>query len=226
MPKTIFAYPPEFYDPVDGYPYFGKTFAQAKKEVGRLRDIAHKRVQRLEKAGFTKSQTYKQLERLSKIRLGEIKSEDEAKLALSQLQGFLTREETTVKGARQARKRKAQEVKKVLQCHGYKIDDLDAFGEFMEKFRVYYGRRIIPSDQAAELYDVLEGEEFEADEIMQHFEEYTEDLQETAQIVEEYKRSNKDNEMLSDYVLSVLRGEEKEETENQYQKTFKQLRGI
>lgn len=225
MPKSIFAYPPEFYDPVDGYTDFGKTFAQAKKEVGRLRDIAHKRVQRLEKAGFAKSQTYKQLERLSKIRLGEIKSEDEAKLALSQLRGFLTREETTVKGARQARKRKAQEVKKVLQSHGYKIDDLDAFGEFMEKFRAYYGRRIIPSDQAAELYDVLEGEEFEADEIMQHFEEYTEDLQETAQIVEEYKRSNKDNEMLSDYVLSVLRGEEKEETENQYQKTFKQLIG-
>ena len=78
MPKSIFAYPPEFYDPVDGYTDFGKTFAQAKKEVGRLRDIAHKRVQRLEKAGFAKSQTYKQLERLSKIRLGEIKSEDEA----------------------------------------------------------------------------------------------------------------------------------------------------
>ena len=205
MPKSIFKYPPKFYDPIDGFTDYGKTLAQAKKEVGRLRDIAHKRVQRLEKAGFTKSQTYKQLERLSKIRLGEIKSEDEAKLALSQLQGLLTRDETTVKGARQARKQKAQEVKKVLQGHGYDIDDLDSFGEFMEKFRAYYGRRIIPSDQAAELYDVLEGEKFEVDEIMQHFEEYTEDLQETAQIVEEYKRSNKENEMLSDYVLEQLR---------------------
>lgn len=206
MPKSIFAYPSKFYDPVDGFTDFGKTLAQAKKEVGRLRDIAHKRVQRLEKAGFTKNQTYKQLERLSKIRLGEIKSEDEAKLALSQLQGVLTREETTVKGARLVRKQKAQEVKKVLQGHGYNIEDLDSFGEFMEKFRAYYGRRIIPSDQAAELYDVLEGEKFEVDEIMEHFEEYTEDLQETAQIVEEYKRSNKDNEMLSDYVLEQLRG--------------------
>lgn len=206
MPKSIFAYPPEFYDPVDGYPYFGKTFAQAKKEVGRLRDIAHKRVQRLEKAGFGKMQTYKRLEMMSKIRLGEIKSESQASLALSQFYQFLTKAESTVSGARRYKKQKERNVKQLLSTHGYKVNDLAKFGEFMEKFRAYYGRRIIPSDQAAELYSTLEGEQFDVDEIMLHFEEYIEDLQKTAQIVEEYKRSNKDNVMLSDYVLQQLRG--------------------
>ena len=76
----------------------------------------------------------------------------------------------------------------------------------MEKFRAYYGRRIIPSDQAAELYSTLEGEQFDVDEIMQHFEEYTADLLETARIVEEYKQSDKKDVMLSDYVLQQLRG--------------------
>lgn len=225
MPKSIFAYPPEFYDPVNGYTDFVGTIAQAKKEIGRLRDIAHKRVQRLEKAGFEKMQTYKRLEMISKIRLGEIKSESQASLALSQFYQFLTKSESTVTGARRYKKQKEENVKNVLSTHGYKVNDLPKFGEFMEKFRAYYGRRIIPSDQAAQLHSTLEGEQFDVDEIMMHFEEYTADLSETARIVEEYKQSDKKDVMLSDYVLSVLRGEEKEETENQYQKTFKQLRG-
>lgn len=206
MPKSIFSYPAEFYDPVNGYTDYVESIAQAKKEIGRLRDIAHKRVQRLEKAGFGKMQTYKRLEMLSKIRLGEIKSESQASLALSQFYQFLTKAESTVTGARRYKKQKEENVKRLLSSHGYEVKDLVSFGEFMEKFRAYYGRRIIPSDQSAELYSILEGEQFNVDEIMLHFEEFTENLQETAQIVEEYKQSDKKDVMLSDYVLEQLRG--------------------
>ena len=206
MPKSIFKYPPEFYDPVNGYTDFVETISQAKKEIGRLRDIAHKRVQRLEKAGFGKLQTYKRLEMLSKIRLGEIKSESQASLALSQFHQFLSKSESTVTGARRYKQQKEENVKRLLSSHGYEVKDLVSFGEFMEKFRAYYGRRIIPSDQAAELYSILEGEQFNVDEIMLHFEEFTENLQETAQIVEEYKQSDKKDVMLSDYVLEQRRG--------------------
>ena len=202
---SIFKYPSKYYEPVSsiGFEHYTE-FREAKKEVGRLRDIAHKRVERLKKAGFDKGQTFKRLEMLSKIRLGEIKSKGEAALALSEFYQFLTRQEATVKGARQYKKQKAEDVKKTLSRHGYEVDDLDKFGEFMEKFRAYYGRRIIPSDQAAQLYDTLEGVPFDIDEVMANFRLWTEDMDETERIVKDYKETGGDGLSLSDYFSKEL----------------------
>lgn len=204
MPN-IFKYQSRYYEPVAsiGFEQFTE-FREAKKEIGRLRDIAHKRVERLKKAGLDKGQTFKRLERLSKIRLGEIKSKGEAALALSEFYQFLQRQEATVKGARIAKKQKAEEVKKTLSRHGYEVDDLDKFGDFMEKFRAYYGRRIIPSDQAAKLYETLEGVPVDIDEVMSNFRVWTQDIQETKRIVNEYKETGGEGLSLSDYFSEEL----------------------
>ena len=207
MPKSIFNYPEDFYYPTPelGFELY-VTEKEAKKEFRRLRDIAHKREQRLKKEGFVKNQTYKELEKLSKLTVKNIQSKDELALWLGKLESMLKKEETTVKGMREKRKKREKEVQETLLSHGYDIDDIDDFGEFMEAFRAYYGKYILPSDSPAELYEILEGHEFNPNEIMDYFEYFTHDIDETARIVKEYDENKKDTEGLdfTDYLLDRL----------------------
>lgn len=205
MPKSIFKWDEGFYFPIpsQGYELYA-TEKEARKEFRRLRDIAHKREQRMKAAGLDKSQTYKQLREVANLRAKNVKTPSQLGAWLGRLEYILKKEETTVKGAKEYRKNSYKRVQKTLESHGYSIENLDDFGDFMEKFRAIYGRRYVSSDRPAELYETMEGLPFSADEIMQHFDEYIRDLDETKRIVEQYKREKPETSP-SDYLLERLR---------------------
>lgn len=121
---------------------------ELRKEYTRLRNIARKRIQRLEKSGYERTSVYKYYKRtvsrkLSDFREGNIKK-NIAK-ALGQLAQFIENPLSTVTGQKEQRKEKIDK----LQSYGYDITEsnFDNFTEWME----------LLSDQVTDLFYDSEG---------------------------------------------------------------------
>lgn len=68
-----------------------------------------------------------------------------------------------------------------LHEHGYNIDDLDAFGEFMDMFRATGIGRMYASDIGAEMYEAAEDQGIDLDELMENYDEYIDAMEAVAQ---------------------------------------------
>lgn len=80
--------------------------------------------------------------------------------------------------AEQQRKQKEEEreqqILDTLHDHGYDINDLDAFGEFMDMFRATALGRMYGSDQAAEMYEEAEEQGIGLDDLRANYDKYLE----------------------------------------------------
>lgn len=155
------------------------TERRARAEYARLRDIAQKRLKRLRTAGYSAPADF--------IKTGDLNEKTLAG-ALARVHSFLSSPASTVKG----RKSKAGRIAQTLMEHGYKIDNVDRFGEFMEEWRAQYGQHARGSEQAAELYQAAELAQIPLDEIYTDFEKYIDSVAELDDLLEQGDFANID----------------------------------
>lgn len=111
----------------------GHTEKELREEFNRLRDIAQKRLKRLEASEFKGEQIATRHQGGFK-RLRDIRNPAEMAAALADMANFIAARTSTVGGQRRAQKKTLQS----LQKHGYGFinkGNLKAFGDFMDIVR-------------------------------------------------------------------------------------------
>lgn len=138
------------------YPYYlVNNFSERdlRREYTRLRDIASKRIKRLEKAGFANTQLVNIATGGSGsiARLSDLPDIESISRELTKVARFLSNRASTVSGI----KRIKQKTLRTLSEHGFDFvneANIDDFGEFMDRVRAAGYDKILPSDQIAEFF--------------------------------------------------------------------------
>jgi len=132
------------YDPrtLEGY-----SEREIRAEYSRLRSIARKRLERLEKSGYTKHGVYRTYRKVFKP-LAEVRNLSELRYRLSDLRIFLGSEMSTVTGVKKVERKSL----KTLHSHGYRFvteKNMWAFYDFMNFIHAKQAGRLYDSDQVA-----------------------------------------------------------------------------
>ena len=130
-----------------------KSEKEMRKEYARLREVARKRLARMEGTPAVRSQAYK----MNRFRFdkpqSQIKSAGELSRRLSDLSRFINAKSSTVRGQRELRAKSLE----TLHEHGYTFvneKNIYDFGEFMEWWRSYEYGRLYNSDMVADLFAI------------------------------------------------------------------------
>ena len=170
-----------------------KKEPQVRKEYSRLRDIAQKRLKRLEEAGFSETEVYKK--NISHYpTLKEIKTKSELAQRLSDLSRFIKSSQSTVQGIKERR----QKVLESLSEHGYGFvneSNLNEFGDFMESYRANMLDMEYDSGDAAELYSVSIKHKIDPEDLKKDFEYYLDNLEELKKLRRSKKRTGSAKEL-------------------------------
>lgn len=131
-----------------------------RENYTRWRDVARKRLERLQAKGLAKNYA-------PFVKLRDINSRSEFEREWYRIQKFLQY------GASLRKERERQKkIKNTLAEHGYNIDDLDAFGEWMEDMRASSWGNFLPSDELAEMYESIQKLEINPSDIKDNFEQW------------------------------------------------------
>lgn len=185
-PRAKLKYQPEWYTPAALLS--GRvTEAEARKEYTRLRDIAQKRLKRMEGTMWTRTQSYKLNVNAYPVlkdirtagRLGRPSSDLAYKLAA--LSRFVTAETGSVAGLTKIMKQNL----KTLHSHKYTFVNpgnyLD-FAEFMQEWREQGLDKEYDSGDAAELYAQVERHHMNPVRVAEEFEFWLQNRKELAQL--------------------------------------------
>lgn len=206
--------PPEAYYP-GGITILKATGeAEARKEYQRLRRIAQKRLARFVGTPYEDTDVYKN--RAIKYPFkpsSELKDVRSLQAALSDVRGFLDSERSTITGLKRIDKRAVA----TLHANGYtfvNMDNIKAFGEFMEAARIKAGQRLFASDRVAELYDAAERKKIPPEELFKDFGYWMTNLEE----LNSSRVSRKEGSTAADYRRSIERRKAKSGTVAQRRK--------
>ena len=140
---------------------------EIRDEYRRLRAIANKRIDRLEKAGYAGTQTYL-------LNVGAYKSTanytmEELQYKLYQISKFISARSSTVSGMRLIEK----EAIETLREKGLgRISNLQEFGDFMSWARTKYKNMEYDSERAAEIFNEAKRRKINIEEIKKDYELY------------------------------------------------------
>ena len=140
---------------------------EIRDEYRRLRAIANKRIDRLEKAGYAGTQTYL-------LNVGAYKSTanytmEELQYKLYQISKFVSARSSTVSGMRLIEK----EAIETLREKGLgRISNLQEFGDFMSWARTKYKNMEYDSERAAEIFNEAKRRKINIEEIKKDYELY------------------------------------------------------
>lgn len=145
---------------------------EIRDEYRRLRSIANKRIDRLEKAGYTGTQTYLR-------NAGVYKSPSNYTLAelqykLYQISKFVSAKSSTVGGMRLIEK---QTLEKLHEKDLSRILNLQEFGDFMDWARAKYKNSDFDSERAAEVYNESKLRRIDIEEIKKDYELFRDNYQ-------------------------------------------------
>lgn len=107
------------------------TEKELRKVYSNFRDIARKRIQRLEENGYTKGAQYQRMKALGLPVLKEISNRNQLAMYLQQVAFFVSTESSTVKGIKRIRKQKIDQFKE-MGFEGITEKNLDDFLDFFE----------------------------------------------------------------------------------------------
>ena len=168
-----------------------KSEKEMRKEYARLREVARKRLARMEDTPAERSQAY----RMNRFRFekpqSQIESIGELGRRLSDLSRFINAKSSTVTGQRQIRMKSIR----TLHEHGYGFvneKNIYEFAEFMEWFRSSEYSRLISSDPPADLFGINVRLGMPIDELKKNFEYFMDnrdELDEVAKIRDPEKRT-------------------------------------
>lgn len=140
---------------------------EIKDEYRRLRNIANKRIERLEKAGYGGTQAY--LRNAGAYKYASNYTMAELHYKLYQISKFVAAKSSTVSGMRLIEK----EAIETLQEKGLgRINNLQEFGDFMTWARTRYKNSDFDSERAAEVYNEAKRRNIDIEEIKKDYELY------------------------------------------------------
>lgn len=149
IPRVKLNFPQEYYMPEllrQGI----LTPEQMKAEYTRLRNVANKRLLRMQDTRFENYQSFQQ--NVGKfIPVSQISGERELIYRLSEVERFISAKTSTISGIRDIERRTLES----LQDAGYTFvnaKNLAAFGEFMAEYRAQHLNEIYDSDEAYKLF--------------------------------------------------------------------------
>lgn len=140
---------------------------EIRDEYRRLRNIANKRLARLEKAGYGQTQTY--LRNVGSYKAPANYTTSELQYKLYQISKFISANSSTVSGMRLIEK----EAIEILREKGLgRINNLQEFGDFMSWARTKYKSREFDSERAAEIFNEAKLRNISIEEIKKDYEFY------------------------------------------------------
>lgn len=142
-----------------------------RKEYSRLRDIAQKRLKRMDESGWDWTEEYKQ-NRYAFAKTSMLKEKRDLQYKLSQVARFLTSSRGSVSGLKES----TQSAIDTLHQHGYdfvNMGNFKEFADFMEWARSLVIGRMYDSDRIAEKWGDLRGK-FSRERVHKMFIEYEE----------------------------------------------------
>lgn len=138
---------------------------EIRDEYRRLRNIANKRIARLERAGYTDTQTYIRNAGAYKSPSNYTKAELQYKLY--QISKFVSAKSSTVSGMRVIEK---QMLEKLHEKDLGRIANLKEFGDFMDWARTKYKNSEFDSERAAEVFNEAKLRRIDIEEIKKDYE--------------------------------------------------------
>lgn len=145
---------------------------EIRDEYRRLRSIANKRIDRLEKAGYTDTQTY--LRNVGAYKSPANYTMAELQYKLYQISKFVTAKSSTVGGMRLIEK---HVLEKLNEKDLGRIKNLQEFGDFMDWARAKYKNSNFDSERAAEVYNESKRRRIAVEEIKKDYELYRDNYQ-------------------------------------------------
>lgn len=140
---------------------------EIRDEYRRLRSIANKRIDRLEKAGYTDTQTY--LRNAGAYKSPANYTMAELQYKLYQISKFVSAKSSTVGGMRLIEK---EILEKLHEKDLGRIKNLQEFGDFMDWARAKYKNSEFDSERAAEVYNESKRRKIDIEEIKKDYELY------------------------------------------------------
>jgi len=173
----------------------------ARKEYSRLRSIARKRIDRLLSSGIWSTDKANNA-RLALLTPTAYVAESDLALGIADLSNFLYQKPTTVSAAREAVRKKREQVARAADTLrsnwglGIKDEDMDAFGKYMDWMRSRAIDEIFDSGDAVEQFDRLREnaeqiEGVDVSSVLKDFKYWMDNmdkLEDAASIPEEYYR--------------------------------------
>ncbi len=188
------------------------TEKEIRAEYNRLRSIANKRVERLGRAGYKKSQAY--LKNVNAYKSASNYNLHQLQYKLYQVSKFVAAKASTVSGMREIEKTALEKLhEKELQ----QVKDIWAFGDFMDWARAKYKGMDFDSERAAEVYNEAKRRDIDVGEIKKDYEMYKSHYKEFERLpvyrLEERKTS--------EWYKKIFGGEVNPKTGKEYKKAGK-----
>ena len=150
---------------------------EIRDEYRRLRNIANKRIDRLEKAGYTGTQTY--LRNAGAYKSPSSYTMAELRYKLYQISKFVSAKSSTVGGMRLIEKHTRE---KLREKDLGSIMNLQEFGDFMDWARAKYKYSEFDSERAAEVYNESKRRKIDIEEIKKDYELYRDNYQKITEL--------------------------------------------
>lgn len=168
---------------------------EIRDEYRRLRSIANKRIDRLEKAGYTDTQTY--LRNVGAYKSPNSYTMEELQYKLYQISKFVSAKSSTVAGMRMIEN---QMFEKLKEKELVRIKNLQEFGDFMDWARTKYKNSDFDSERAAEVYNESKRRRIDIEEIKKDYELYRDNYQQ----IKKLPVYRKDDRRTSEWYRKVL----------------------
>lgn len=186
----VYRLPPQAYTPSSAQALAVVTMRDLSREYVRLRGMAVKGGQRLREAGYSAGDAFT-FPTLTEMKAGDLEIDpDRLQKQLARLAEYISNPERTVTGRKKAHMQRQIEA---LQAAGYDFVDtsnINDFGRFMEGVRAQYGQRVIASDEAALLFELVEKANLDPDEVLENFDIYLDGIEEAYNILENWDDDN------------------------------------
>lgn len=196
----------------EAFKYGNVDSAELRKEYSRLRQVANKRLKRMEGTEYQKSQTYLRnkgkyttLEQIEKEALKYAKNlpleaqqkyvDSHVAKKMSDLYKYLTAKTGTIRGMQ----RVENELIETLHEKGLTFinkKNIRQFGEYMEYLRILHGNRMFDSERAVDLFGLATKKGINPEEISEDYTFWSEHMEELERLP---KIQNKEHRSAEDY---------------------------
>lgn len=148
------------------------TEKELRKVYTYFRDIARKRIQRLEEYGYTKTAQYQRMKAIGLPILKEIENRNQLAMYLQQTAFFVSTESSTISGIKRIRKQKLEQ----FQEMGFTGINESNYDDFMDFFETAKAKNVRGSDfeEAAKVWNLGRKAKAKPKQIIDDYNKYTE----------------------------------------------------
>ena len=180
---------------------YSKRFTE--KELAKVytyfRDVARKRIKRLEQYGYTKTAQYQRMKAIGLPILKEIENRNQLAMYLQQTAFFVSTESSTISGIKRIRKQKLEQFAEM----GFEGITESNFDDFMDFFETAKAKNVRGSDfdEAAKVWNLGRKAKAKPKQIIDDYNTYTELISKAESAI-----SKPVEKMTSEEVIAYLAG--------------------